>query len=575
MRSLLPLAAIICAATLTAQSPFTSHFIANSGQAGNMFDVEATNPAGITVRYFDVNVDAGTWDFEVYKKNITGTYDGSQNIAADWTLVGSVTGVVGNGFNVATTLPIQVCEYIAPGTIQAFYVTCSNGTGLNYLIGTAGTTGTIYGSNADLNFYAGAGIAYPFAGNFNPRIWSGNIYYSVGPNPGCTVSFAEVNAFGTGSYNDPRMVRELWAPNSAVDLANTSWTLSFVPDSLGGHYNIAAGGIPYDNITPPILGTDLVQGAYDTSSSGTWDDASKTIPLDPGQFPTGFPYPNGAGASATEISVNSNGRIYLGSHTDAGFNSNGANSLLTPGIFQGTLGAGLPVLAALMCDMDPTDINFPGRIWVDTGPAGGLRITWDGVLNWQDTTAGAPLAVLNDLQMELLPNGTVFLSYGANVGNGGSADNEAIVGFSPGAGEPETLSVDWSAITSLDSGSAPAMTLASDARPILGTTINVSVDRIPQGSIVAGVFFGTQVLNPGIPLGGLVGIPGDLYTSLDTIVTGVFPGTSYSVPLIIPVSTALSGASIAGQGFVMLNAAFVNPLNASVSSAVELKMGTD
>ena len=43
------------------------------------------------------------------------------------------------------------------------------------LIGTAGTTGTIYGSNADLNFYAGAGIAYPFAGNFNPRIWSGNI----------------------------------------------------------------------------------------------------------------------------------------------------------------------------------------------------------------------------------------------------------------------------------------------------------------------------------------------------------------------------------------------------------------
>src|SRR5690606_13638682 len=125
---------------------------------------------------------------------------------------------------------------------------------------------------------------------------------------------------------------------------------------------------------------------------------------------------------------------------------------------------------------------------------------WDNVWNWQDTAAGAPLSEANFVQMELLPNGLVFLSYGNSLGNGGSVDNEAVVGFSPGGGQPLSAAIDWSAIASLTTGNGAGISLDASGRPVLGTTVDLVVDLIPSSSPVAGVIFGTQVLNPGIPL---------------------------------------------------------------------------
>ncbi|MCK5940474.1 MAG: hypothetical protein KAI24_00790 [Planctomycetes bacterium] len=563
MRKLLPFVAALSAA-LTAQSPLTTTFAGGNGQSGNMFDVVALNPAGITISYFDVNLDPGTWDMEIYKLTIPGPYAPSVNTAADWTLVGSATGVVSAGGNVPTQCPIAVCEYIQQGATQAFYVTVTNGTAINYTNGTA--TGTLYTSNSDLEFYEGAGLAYPFVANFNPRVWNGNIHYSVGPNPNCgSLAFAARDTYGdTGCYASPRMVSEFWQPASTIDLINTSWTIVYQPGPAGGNYNISAGGLPYDGATPAATGIDLASGVYTSSSSASWDDASVTQTL-----PFAFPYPGAGSPSTTEITINSNGRLYLGNTIDNTFQANGANSLLTPGIFAGDLGPGLPVWAAFMCDLDPT---AGGNIWYENpSPSGGVRITWDNIPNWQDP-AGAP-AVANYAQIELLPGGTIFLSYGSSLGNGGSAANEAIVGYSAGGGEGE-LRLDWSAITSYNTGNGfEGLACDADANPVLGTTININVDNIPAGTLLGGVIYGLTKFDPGISLLGPLGVPCDLYTSLDVLDTGALPGSTYSSPFNIPNNTALAGFQVFCQGFC-LNATIPNPLGALTSNGVELTVGS-
>ena len=106
------LAALALSATAFAQSPLTTTFASNNGQAGNMFDLVALNASGVTIRYFDVNLDPGSWDLEIYRLTNPGPYLPSVNTPGDWTLVGSAAGVVSNGTNSPTQLQICVNEFI-------------------------------------------------------------------------------------------------------------------------------------------------------------------------------------------------------------------------------------------------------------------------------------------------------------------------------------------------------------------------------------------------------------------------------------------------------------------------------
>ena len=555
MRLLLPLAATLAlAAVASAQSPLTTTFVGGNGQSGNMFDVRAIVPVNITG--FDINL-TGTADIEVYTLNFPNTsYLPSVNIAADWTLVGSAIGVVGNGAGVPTPVPLTLSVPVNAGEIQAFYVTTTAGT-LAYTNGTA--AGALFASTAELEFFEGSGVAYPFTANFIPRVFNGNIYYSVAGS-----GFATKSNYGAGCYESPRMVSELFAPGAAVDLANTSWTIIY--DAGTGTYSITSGGLPYDQATAAASLNNLVLQTFTSSSSASWDDASIVQTL-----PFAFPYPNAAGATTTEITVNSNGRIYLGSTFDGAFNSNGANSLLTPGIFQGTLGAGLPVWAGFMNDLDPDPATGGGSIWYeDPSPNGGVRITWDNIPNWQDPAG--PLAVTNDIQMELLPSGIVFLSFGPSVGNSGSVDNQGMVGFSAGAGEPN-LRIDWSALSGYNSGNGRvAPSIDANATPQLGTTINITVNDLPSTSLLGGLIYGLTKFDPGLPLLGIVGVDCNLHTSLDVVVLATLPGSTFSTALSIPNIPALVGQQLFAQG-VGLDASIPNPLGAILGDAIELNLG--
>ena len=190
-------ALLASAAVAVAQgSPLTTTFAGGNGQNGNMFELAApAGGPGVTIRYFDINSQATVAsDFEVY--TLAGSYTGQQNTPGAWTLVGAATAVPVNGAGVGTLLPVCVETYIAPGTVQSFYVTHSDGGILAYTNGTA--TGALYASNADLEFYEGSGHSYPFGSNFNPRIWNGNIYYDLGNTVGTGCGFPSISSFGAG-----------------------------------------------------------------------------------------------------------------------------------------------------------------------------------------------------------------------------------------------------------------------------------------------------------------------------------------------------------------------------------------
>ena len=555
LATVLPAVATI---TLHAQSPLTTTFVAGASHNGAMFDIVAVTP--IVITGFDVHM-TGTATIEVYSVTAGTTYFGQETNPAAWTLLGTAPNVVGAGVGLPTAVPIALNVPINPGNQQGFYVTTTAGS-LAYGIGT--TRGAVFAQNSDIQYLEGAGKGYPFGQTVAPRVWNGRIHYILSPTGG----FAINSMYGAGCYDSPRMAYELFPGDTfPVDLANTQWSLNYVPGAAGGNYVIVPTGFPYDPVTPAAAGVNLVTQSYTSSSSANWDDASIVKSL-----PFAFPYPGAGSPTTTSITVNSNGRIYLGSTVDPSFGSNGANSGYTPSSFRGITGAGLPVLAGFMCDLDPT---VGGQIWYeDPSPNGGVRITWHNIPNWQDTTYTGLPAQMNNIQMELLPSGVVYLSFGASLGNGGSVGNVAITGYSAGGAQPVGPNLDWSAITGYSSGTGElALHIDADNRPITNTTINVTISEIPATGFVAAIVYGLVKIDPGFPL-AILGMPGcNAHASPDVMIAGLPTGTTFSSPLPIPNNPALTGFQLLGQGLVL--GLLPNPFGGITSNGLQLVVGTN
>ncbi len=248
-RILLPaLMATLLGSVAFGQFSLTTTFLNNNGQSGNMFDV--MSPTGITVNDFDVNLDTGTWDIEIYIVNVdptatnpgtiaqTPTAGPSAGLRADtdpvqWLPVATIMGVVSNGPGVPTNLAAGVSIPLAAGQRLGFYVTVTNGTAINYTNGS--NWGGVTASDSFLNIYEGWGKVYPFGASFgsgsdpmNPggtsRIWNGTIHYSTGPiiagngqapQPGLAVldinGAKETNGIGVGG-NDPNTMAPINGP---------------------------------------------------------------------------------------------------------------------------------------------------------------------------------------------------------------------------------------------------------------------------------------------------------------------------------------------------------------------------
>ncbi len=222
-----------------------------NGQKGNMFNVNNISAGPITVTSLDQNfLAAGTSTMEIYTK--AGSYAGSETLAANWTLVGSVAGVVHGGAGIAVPIPMTLNVTIPAGTTRGFYVTCTAAAATNvaYTNGNlvlplpvgAGANGP---ADANIRFVGGIGNAYPFGATFGGptpggvgRCWNGKINYVVG---GASAPLWQVN--GPAAYLDFDFV--LATPVSpAVVNKCVGASVNACADSFGNPADIALNTLP-------------------------------------------------------------------------------------------------------------------------------------------------------------------------------------------------------------------------------------------------------------------------------------------------------------------------------------------
>jgi len=167
----------------------TTEFNSNNGESGNMFDV-VTLGGALTVTGFDLNLNTGSWNIEIYTR--PGSWVGHNTSSAGWTLVDTIANVTSNGMNNHTFVDVTDFTLAALST-TGLYITTTAPSSLAMLYTDGTAVGNTAAQNSDLQILEGAGIAYPFSDEFEPRVWNGTIYYATGaatPLPAALPLFA-------------------------------------------------------------------------------------------------------------------------------------------------------------------------------------------------------------------------------------------------------------------------------------------------------------------------------------------------------------------------------------------------
>lgn len=155
-------------------SSITTVFNQDNGQRGQMFDLVATKT--LTVKYIDTALYVETSStYEIWYR--PGSFNGFENNGEGWTLVGQATNVTSNGDGVPTRIPILVNVTIPAGQTYGFYVTNTEGGGVNYTNG--GAIGDVLASDTNLSLRQGVGKRYPFGSTFDPRKFNGSVCYEL------------------------------------------------------------------------------------------------------------------------------------------------------------------------------------------------------------------------------------------------------------------------------------------------------------------------------------------------------------------------------------------------------------
>ena len=486
---------LILGAFATAQSPLTTTFASNNGQAGNMFDLRSLTD--IVVDSFDVNLDSGTWDLEVWTSN-AGSHVGVEQDATQWTQVASFPGVVSNGADVPTPLGGCLNIQLTTGVTQGFYVTVANGNAINYTTGAGFPVGSLYTANSDLEFYAGTGNAYQFGSVFgnatSSRVWNGNINYTLGTSASCA-SQASKTTFGVGCYETAASFYEVLTA-SGMDLGGMK--ITGTATSFGYDITTAASGWtgPGPAATVMALGDDDFQDSATVGGTlGVW--------------------------------VGSNGNIALNGANSSGFTPSVSTMLTNPetGIYAWT------DLQPLSGGGTNGDIFYEENGTVAT-------VTYDGVDGWN---TGDP----NSIQFTY---DTATGDFSILFGTVSSLNPEDwLVGYSIGGPSLDGGPTDISAgAFSTPAADTPGLALDSNA-PKLGNNWDLQVSDA-GASPLAFLYFGSAAVDPGVDLGS-VGAPGcSAYTNADlsSFALTVSSGNA-SLCLPVPNDPALAGGSVSVQ----------------------------
>jgi hypothetical protein len=517
MRLQFAAAGLLAAASLVAQSPLSTVMLGGNGLgAGSTIYFDLTVNVTATFTQIDVNSSStiGTVG-SIDVRTTPTTYVGNDTNAAAWTLQGSGPATSA-GSGVPT--PVTISPFsLAPGTYGVAIT--FNVIGQNYTNGNGTTvpgsgTNQTY-SNAELTLLAGAsaGGAPGTAICCQPRVFNGNLYYSVGSG-----TVATRNTYGTGCYTRFASFYENFATAPAFDLANSA--ISMVPS--GGGYTVLPGLTSY--VAPSGTATVLA----------LTDDSETTVALS-----SPMPVPGG---TTSALTVCSNGFVSVATGNGTGYTPTASVMLAAP---QTGWWA--------WHDYNPAAVGSGAVKFEEVGNT--AYVTWDGVYDYAGTTAAN--ASTQQIQFDKA-TGMVHFVFGtmSTLGNG------RLVGYSPGGASNDPGNRDISATlpasfsVSAPGVEGPGLGLAASARPVLGTGINIVTSNIPAGTALGATVLGLAQINPGLDL-TFLGMPGCFqYINPSSTVVFVVGGPSASVPFNIPNVPAYVGIHVFAQ-----SATFTSGLN--------------
>jgi hypothetical protein len=380
---------------------------------------------------------------------------------------------------------------------------------------------TIYNFGFDANFAPGSGLVTLD----EARIGAGALFVDVAAKVPSGSTFAQATNFGDGcgGVNCQQAFYEYFGQASSFDLANSSWTLTY----NNGSYQVGPG-----------------QGTYQAPAGvvlNLGDDAQTSVAL-----PFSLPF---MGGSTNTLWVCSNGFV----------SSSSANGTAYVPAAAGHL-SGAPRWAALWHDLNPSGTN---GIRANVSAAG-ATISFTNIPNY----SGGGTATF---QYQFLPDGTVHVIYQSIT----AAGNAYLVGYSPGGGAADSGSWDISANLAgglaLCAGPTPDVALASSARPITGTTVQLQTSNIPAGTLLGLSILSLTEYAPGIDLTGL-GMPGcHLYAGLDVVDSFGVGGPTVQVPFSIQNDPTLAGTLVLNQSATLTPG--INPFGFATSNGVRLLVG--
>ena len=514
----LSIAILSCAAALNAQSPLTTTFANNNGNAaGGMvfFDLDVTDPAGIQVFAMDINTAAASGGADFY--TCPTTWVGNEANAAAWTLQGGGTFAAGAGMGTGTQVCMGTGFYLPQG-VYGVAIAQDPATNQAYTTGTAPFQ-LVY-STTEATLTAGASNNTQFSGApFNPRVWNGSLYYNVGPVPGVCIPAATKEQYGVGCNRAyASFYEEL--DTAAFDLIDTDISAT---NTGSGYVALVTPGVGI----LPVGGIDPAGGTV------------LTLP-DDGQVPAG----------TLGMNVGSNGWVATGAGNSNAFAP-------TPALMLGNPDGAVYTWT----DLQP---NNSGIVTYEEDAATGqTRTTFDGVNGWNTPD---PCYIQIDYN-------TISGDWVIRFGTVGLANPEQwVVGYSPTGTNADPGGIDISTAGVIVTEGADLLPLTLDSNgPSIGGNWDITTSEIDPISPFAITFFGAR--GPATPA-TLIGInaPGcdiNLASAIADL-TGINTAGAATVTVPIANNNALAGFALSCQSVCLT---LTNGSNLLFSNGVEGVIG--
>jgi hypothetical protein len=264
---------VLSAASLTVRSQCNPSMILSSaapstGQLGVMFDMEPTGGIPLRIESFDIYVTGTSLTYEVWARQPLESFVGFQSTMTGWNLLGTATGINGNGTTASVPLNLCLGYLLQAGGRTGFYVTIS-GTGTHwYFSGT--TVGQPWLSDNLLTVYQGHSGGY-FSNTISTRNFGGSVRYDLGQN------ILDMSQSGPG------------VGNLSLSLSNLSPSGQEGYTFASANVSMAAGMGPAFGIMPDAVTWSIFGYPYLPGSPFHWNA------LDVGLFPnTPFNAPPGS-----------------------------------------------------------------------------------------------------------------------------------------------------------------------------------------------------------------------------------------------------------------------------------------